>query len=217
MRLAYLIAAIAWLCLAGAAEAQDLSTLCNQVGDVQVGQWAEYEMKGGGKDGTHRMRLAIIGAKPGADETAYWVEMKMAGKEGEMITQVLVSGYPYQPDDIEEMVMKAGKEPAMKMPRQMLGMMRGRMPKSPTMGDADRCGQARVVGWESVVVPAGEFRALHFEPVDSKANVWATQEVPFGMVKVVDEKIELVLLAHGKDAKSSISETPVSMPGMGGR
>jgi len=220
MRVAIWIVAAAWTCLvtpALAQESTDLTRLCSRVGDVKVGQWAEYRMSGSQQNGMDRMRLAIIGTQQVAGTNAWWIEMKMSGAKGGMITQVLASGYPYDTDDIHEMVMKSGDQPAMKLPRQALGMMRGRMAPAPAVGAADHCAKAKVVGIESVSVPAGEFEALHIEPVDAKSDVWASGEVPFGMLRVLGKDFELTLLGHGADAKSSISETPMTMPGMGGR
>lgn len=220
MRVAHWIVVAACTCLVAPALAQEsasLAELCSQVGDVRVGQWAEYQMSGGDQQGVDRMRLAIIGTQQVAGAKAWWIEVKMSGKQGGMITQVLASGYPYETDDIHEMVMKAGDQPAMKLPKQALGMMRGRMAPTPAVGGADRCAKAKVVGVESVKVPAGEFEALHIEPVDAKSHVWASGKVPFGMLRVLADDFELTLLGHGGDAKSSISETPMSMPGMGGR
>lgn len=66
-------------------------------------------------------------------------------------------------------------------------------------------------------LPAGTFRALRIESKDDqKADVWAVKEIPFGMVKVVHADGEMVLVGHGQDAKSSIRETPIAIPGFGG-
>jgi hypothetical protein len=222
MRTARVLAVVACLVFALApanpAAAQDLAKLCEQALKVRAGQWAEYQMSGA--QGAGRMRVAVIGSQDVAGAKAWWIEMKMAGDSGTMIMQVLAGGYPFRTDQIHELVVKMAGQPAMKMPRQSLDMMRGQLGAAPSMGVADECKKARVVGTESVTVPAGTFRALHLEPTDAntkkKANVWASEEIPFGMIKAVHPDGEIVLLGHGQDAKSSISETPISMPGFGG-
>jgi len=213
-RIAWIVGLGCWLAFAWPAAAEDLSAMCDEVLDVKVGQWAEYRMTGAEANGPSRMRLAIVGTQQVAGKPAYWIEMQMAGGPGSMTTQVLAGGYPYRADQIHEMVVKMGGQPAMKMPPQSLAMMRSRMGVTPSMGAADSCRKAKVVGWESITVPAGEFRALHLQPADARAQVWAAQKIPFGMVKVVHAEGTLELTGHGWDAKSSISETPRSLPGM---
>jgi hypothetical protein len=60
---------------------------------------------------------------------------------------------------------------------------------------------------------------VHFRSTDQAhpGEGWVSADVPFGLVKMtfdVNGKGEMVLLSHGKDAKSSITETPRDMPGM---
>ncbi|PYP08647.1 MAG: hypothetical protein DMD56_12245, partial [Gemmatimonadetes bacterium] len=78
---------------------------------------------------------------------------------------------------------------------------------------AGRCSGAHVVGWESVTVPAGTFRALHVT-TDDGGEVWASREVPFGLVKTHGKQGDLALTGRGTDAKSSITETPLEMPAL---
>src|SRR2546426_10917 len=70
-----------------------------------------------------------------------------------------------------------------------------------------------VVGWESVTVPAGTFRALHVTTGDG-GELWASRDVPFGVVKTHGKQGDLALTGRGADAKSSIAEKPMEMPGM---
>jgi hypothetical protein len=107
------------------------------------------------------------------------------------------------------------------MSDQILQMMRSQIPDNPSMQAATRCGEGEVIGWEEVTVPAGTFRALHLRPAPedgTQTDVWASPDVPFGMVRVImtgTEGSEIVLVGHGTDATSSITETPQEMPGMG--
>src|SRR5439155_743231 len=78
---------------------------------------------------------------------------------------------------------------------------------------ASRCAGAHVVGWESVTVPAGTFRALHVTTEDG-GEVWASREVPFGLVKTHGKQGDLGLTGRGADAKSSITEKPLEMPAL---
>src|ERR1043166_4108828 len=45
-------------------------------------------------------------------------------------------------------------------------------------------------------------------------EVWATRDVPFGLVKLHGKQGDLVLAARGTDAKSSNTEKPLEMGGM---
>ena len=102
----------------------------------------------------------------------------------------------------------------MKVSGEMAGMMGEKGRENTQAFDfAARCNSARVVGWESVSVPAGTFRALHMTTVDG-GDVWASRDVPFGLVKTHAKQGDLALTGRGADAKSSITEKPVDMSGM---
>ncbi len=196
-------------------QAQSVADLCQALGKVTVGQWVQYEMKAdqipGGKAD---MRFAIVGTEQTAGSDHYWFEIKMNTTQGAFISQLLVPGYPYETSDVKGMIMKMGDQPAMKMPPQMLNMMQ-RQNNNQAMELAQKCEGAEELGWESVTVPAGTMRALHLRATDNSGEMWVTDAFPFGMVKWVGNKgEELVLLGHGKDATSSITETPKEMPGM---
>jgi len=55
-----------------------------------------------------------------------------------------------------------------------------------------------VVGWESVTVPAGTFRALHVTTGDG-GEVWASRDVPFGLVKTHGKQGDLALTGRGAE------------------
>ena len=77
-------------------------------------------------------------------------------KNTDMVYQMLVpGGGPLEMDGIEEVVMKMGDRPAMKMSGMMLGMMRQQLSKSMVFKDA--CTEVMMVGEEKVRVPAGSF------------------------------------------------------------
>jgi hypothetical protein len=95
------------------------------------------------------------------------------------------------------------------------------------------CADLTKVGEETVTVPAGTFKTTHYHfksdrnvngmQISSEGDVWVNPDVPFGMVKESgktsgmrgEQEMTMVLTATGKDAKSSITETPQEMgPGM---
>jgi len=175
-----------------------------------VGAWAEYLMTMKDEEPI-TMRLAVV-AKEGE---SYWYEMVMAVKDqGNMVTKMLVSGNPQDPQNVTRMILKAGDQPAMEMPV---------MHAPPAEGEADVAkepeGEFVEKGVESVTVPAGTFQADHMQYVhgESVADVWVAAGIgPYGIVKSTGDEMEMVLTSHGTDAKTLITETPqkFSMPGM---
>ncbi|HET7039361.1 MAG TPA: hypothetical protein VFH97_05700, partial [Gemmatimonadales bacterium] len=200
---------------------QSARELCRELGNITVGQWAEYRMSG--REGPTEVRFAIVGKEAAAGKDHYWYELKFGSTQGTMIVQALVPGYPYEQNDVQSLVVKMGDQPAMKVPQSMMGMM-GQMQQQGGPGSLARdavrkCETADVVGREAVEVPAGRMQTTHLRSTDGgqTADVWVNTGIPFGMVKMTwggANSGEMTLLRHGKDAKSSITETPQEMPGM---
>jgi len=192
--------------------AQDAADHCAAFHKVEAGQWAGYQVTSSQLKGPAAMRFAIFENEESQSSDDVWYELKMDATEGSMIMQFLVPSYPYDVSQVKTIIMKAADQPAMKMPEQMLGMMRSRLPKD-FAGDAARsCGDADVVGWEDVTVPAGSFNALHLRTKEGDA--WVSPDIPFGLVKFTGSSGDLTLTGHGADATSSIKEKPMEMPGM---
>jgi hypothetical protein len=193
--------------------AQNVAELCSAVGRITVGQWAAYEVRGQQlQGGPSEMRLAVVGTERVGGREHYWFEMAFRASEGPMITQFLIPGYPYEQGDIQGLVMKMGTQPAMKMSPRMLAMIQGQQDNR-ALDMARECERAVIVGWETVTVPSGTMRTLHIRPADGEADVWVSTDIPFGMVRMVAQGgEEMVLNGHGRDARSSITETPQEMP-----
>ncbi len=190
-----------------------------------VGQWSEYQVTPEGEK-PMTMRVSIVGQ----EDDGYWYETVMTlEKQERVITKTLVSGDPESEDSVKRMIMKSGDEPAMEMPMQMMkmgdmGVKMGDMPES----EDDEASETTPadLGVESVTVPAGTFKAHHwqFTTEDEVFDAWVSTDVgPYGVVKSASKDFEMVLLAHGDKAVSLITETPQSLPmkgfpipGMGG-
>jgi hypothetical protein len=206
-------AAAALLSVAPAVQAQD--ACAENFKWPKVGSWAEYQ-------GTYNKktplttRYAVVGTESRSGTEYKWIEFKMHDpkKNQDMIYQMLVPGSgPLEMDGIEEVVMKMGDRPAMKMTGMMLGMMRTQLGKN--MAFKDACTEVTMVGNEKVTVPAGSFSAKHFHSTKYESDMWVSPRVPFSMLKSVGKSHELVLAATGDGAKSAITETPQEMRGMG--
>lgn len=195
----------------------DLATVCKSLGDAKVGQWASFDvMGGGGGSNGGKVRLAVVGSERAADTALYWFEVRFDGTDASHsgVVQILTTSLAAGVASPRAMVIKWGPQPAMKVSGQLAGMM-GQAGKDNTAAFdwAGRCNGAHVVGWESVVVPAGSFRALHLT-TDDGSDLWASRDVPFGLVKTHAKQGDMALTARGADAKSSITEKPMEMPGM---
>jgi hypothetical protein len=197
--------------------AQEAADVCKAVATAKPGEWASFDATGGSSGGG-TLRLAIVGSERAGDTTLYWLEVRFTGQDASHsgIVQVLTSAPAAGAAGARTVIVKAGGQPAMKISGQMAGMLGERAGQNNSASDwAGRCNAAHVIGWESVTVPAGTFRALHVK-ADDGGEAWASTEIPFGLVKVHDKHNELLLTGRGSDAKSSITEKPLemSLPGM---
>lgn len=180
-----------------------------------IGRWAEYQAVYNKKD-HYTVRYAVVGSEKREGQDFKWVEMRMTGQNEDrnLIYQMLVPGTPAGMGNVQEIVFKAGDKPAMKMDGMMLKMIKGQMEKQNILSDV--CKDVTLVGSESVTVPAGKFETRHFRSETYKSDSWVSPEIPFALVKSVGDKHDMALAAQGTGAKSSITEVPQTMPGMGG-
>jgi len=179
----------------------------------QVGTWAEYT--GTYKDKPSNMRYAVVGSEARNGKDLKWLEMRVEGeKPGKtMVYQMLTPGTPAEIGQVEDVVFKEGDRPAMRMNSMMVGMMRGQMGKNSVLSNL--CEGVTAAGEETVEVPAGSFKATKLHNAKYESDAWVSAKVPFYMVKSVGKDYNLSLAKVGEGAKSSITETPQEMPGMG--
>lgn len=200
--------------LAPRVAAQSLADLCRAASAATLGQWAAFDVKGS-PNGGGKLRLAVVGSERQGDSTFYWLEMAGtsagdATRNG--IMQLLVADLGAHAIPVRAMIVKAGQQPAMKMPQAMLAMMsQSATQHNAAIGFTRHCEGAQIVGSETVSVPAGSFATVHVKSEDGDA--WVTKAVPFTIVKASrKDGSTMVLVASGTDAKSSINETPQDMP-----
>jgi len=194
--------------------ANELAQVCKTVGDAKIGQWASFDATSGSEGGM--VRLAIIGSQRSGDTTLYWFEVNVAAKDPSHsgVLQLLAPSLSAGTAGVHSVILKWGAQPAVKVSGQMAAMLIQKTGQNNSVIDwAARCASARVVGRESVTVSGGAFQALHVT-LDDGTDVWASREVPFGLVKLRGKDGELALTARGSDAKSSLTETPLDMGGM---
>lgn len=199
--------------------AQDMAALCRRVRHPPVGAWSEFKFVGGRNDAA-TIRMSIVGTENREGAGYLWLEMAMrgfamgSGGEGgaresrPMITRMLVTDYGPGMRAARATIMKIGGAPAMEMPG---GRSRG--PGAAGAPTLENCRNAKVIGWESVTVPAGTFRALHVVNASGRGDSWIDPELPFALVKEAtggeeEQRHQLVLIAHGMGARSQITERP---------
>jgi hypothetical protein len=174
-----------------------------------IGAWSEWQT------GSSSTRIAVVGSEKLNGATLYEIELSNGG-QGTM--QLLVPGFPWNMDQVQQMIMQRPGQPPMRVSGDMLAMMRQHVPAGQGgMADlARRCAAMTVVGVETVTVPAGTYKATHLKDKNGE-EVWASGDVAFAVVKHTGPNGTTVLAATGKDAKSGLTGTPVDMnPGMMG-
>ena len=194
--------------------ATDLADVCRSVGAAKLGQWASFDATGKSEGG--KLRLAVIGSERSGDTTLNWFELSVTAKDPNHsgVVQILAPSLAAGTGAARSVVVKWGLQPAVKVSGQMAAMMDNKKGQNNAVFDwAAQCRSAHVVGWESATVPAGTIRALHVT-TDDGTDVWASRDVQFGLVRLRGKDGELALAARGTDAKSSITEKPLEMPGM---
>ena len=163
-----------------------------------VGGWSEYQVTTKGSSPS-KMKMAIVGK----EGDAYWYETVMeGGREGRIITKMLVSGNPEDQKNVKRMIFKQGNEPAMEMPVQMMGQ----APKA-----QESRGKVIDKGTESIKVPAGTFKTQHtqYQDAEGVVDTWVYKDVsPYGLIKSQTKDHEMVLIGYGTGAKTLITETP---------
>jgi hypothetical protein len=207
---------ISWVLAAGVSAAAMAQSNClDQIKFPEVGRWAEYKALYNKKD-PYTVRYAVIGTEQRDGKPMEWVELRMTGdnKERNIVYQMLVPGSLMQMGEVQEIVFKTGDKPAMKMDGMMMKMIRGQMEKQNLYSDV--CKDVTLVGKEQVAVPAGRFQAQHYHSAKYGADSWISPAVPFSLIKSLGENHQMELTSQGSGAKSSITEKPQEMPGMGG-
>ncbi len=194
---------LAALCISAMPSVARAQNACGKEWKIPaVGSWAEWS----GKEG--KTRLSVIDQEDKAGKTLYRVEVGNGGN----VMQMVVPSFPWEIDQVEEMVMQQTGKAPMKMSGQMLQMMRSHMPSNNGgPGElAKKCAAMKVVGEESITVPAGTFKATHLKS-DSGDEVWASADIPFSVIKYSGKEGQTVLTATGKDAKTALTGTPTEM------
>jgi hypothetical protein len=184
---------------------------------VPVGSWSEYSMSIGGAGGvTVKSRWALVAR----DAKSNTLEMTAEGPPlesmgGKSIVKMVLVPDPLKSDrPVKQMVLKMGDRDPMEMPLEMPGMPPQRFQKPDPK---------KLVGKESLKVPAGTFKTSHYHDVNEAMTIdfWTSDEAkPMGLVKLTTipkpgvqgpqgqpiPPVTLELTGKGKDAKALITK-----------
>jgi len=209
-RLSPIAGLAALLAAAAPGVAQDLDAACEAVASSSVGAWSEHSVQS--PNGRFDVRFALV-----RDRGATWYEINSQTAVGPSILQLRVPGFPFTPAEIEEVVLKSGDTPAIRLPDSMVRQYASAEQAGPLADIRSACRGAEVVGRETVSVAAGTFETTHLRFPATGGEVWISGDVPFGIVRGdVPGQGTTELSAHGGGAVSSITETPMTLPGAGG-
>lgn len=174
-----------------------------------VGDWSEYQVSKEGEEEI-RLRFAIVGTEQREGHEMQWFEMAITpeGEDESTIMKLLVQSYPFEPDGLEEIIMKAGDNPAMNMGGPMMSTILKSIGDNPGLSIAEECRKMVEVGEESITVAAGTLSTRHYRNAESGAEAWLSNDIPFGMVRSTDGEYTSELVAHGEGATTAITETP---------
>ena len=175
---------------------------------VPICSYAEYKIAFG--DQAADARWALVGRK----SDSVTIEMTMQGGPatqmggGKMTARMVMAPDPTKADRaIKQMVVqKEGQDP-MEMPTQGMNQ------------KFERPDPKKLVGKESITVPAGDFAVSHYRDTNERGNLemWVSETVPpLGLVKLSFTpkagspmpKVGMELAGKGKDAKPIITKTP---------
>ena len=175
-----------------------------------TGGWGEYVVVAPRGEAPTTVRFAIVGREARGGRGLVRFETRVRGRGGgTVITQVLVPGYPYDNAALQEVVVQRGKDPAVRWGPALLTRARETAPSALHRLIAGACPGATLVGEEEITVPAGVFRTRHFRNPEAGSDIWVSDEVPFGIVKVTGpEGASLELLGRGSDGRSSVDGEP---------
>jgi len=173
----------------------------------KVGDYAERKLTSS-REGIMTIRFAIVGEQQAAGRTHYWMEVmqELPAAAGTLIVQMLIPHYPFEAGDIQDYIVKAPGQPALRVPRQMIEQLGADAAPGPSW--REQCAASQDLGMEQVTVPAGTFNARHFRAEGKEpTEVWIAA-VPFGMVRSVEPGVVMELAGYGSNARSSITEKP---------
>ena len=174
------------------------------------GRWGEYVVVAPRGEAPSTVRFAVLGREERGGRDLIRFETRVRGRSGgSMVTQVLVPGYPYGNESLQDVIVQRGTESPVRWGPALLARARTSAPSALQRLIAGACAGATLVGEEEITVPAGVFRTRHFRNPEAGSDIWISEAVPFGIVKVTGaEGASMELLGHGTGGRSSVTGEP---------
>ena len=171
-----------------------------------TGGWGEYLVVAPRGEAPSTVRFAIVGREERGGGRMVRFETRVRGRGGgSVVTQVVVPGYPYENSALQEVVVQRGSEPGVRWGPSLLARARASSQSSLQRLISEACAGGALVGEEEITVPAGVFRTRHFRNAEAGSDIWVSEAVPFGIVKVTGpEGASMELLGQGADGRSSV-------------
>jgi hypothetical protein len=167
-----------------------------------VGAGAAYDVQT--PDHKMSMEVGVVGKESVEGVDGFWLEITMGTN---MTMKSLIAG-----GEAKRMIFQQGSEAPMEMSLDMVRMMpKAMQPKGP---GKDIRETAKLIGKESVTVPAGTFACDHYQDTEGgrTVDVWVSSDAaPYGVVKMTGPNTSVVLTQVIKDYRSKITRAPKKM------
>jgi hypothetical protein len=167
-----------------------------------VGRGAEYETvrTGAGGEKTRTMEMGVVGKESVDGKEGFWMQFVTVDDKGQqMVGKMLLSRDDFQ---FHRMIMQVHGQPAMEMPFNPNANKENKL--------EEKMSEWKMVGMESVTVPAGTFLCEHWKSEKNASDLWASDKItPFGMVKQVGKSETMQLVKVLSDVPDRITG-PVS-------
>ena len=176
------------------------------------GAWAEYKVQSPPGARPMHIKMGCPGFQRTKQGLAWWLEI--AGTYpggGAYAMRVLVRGSFHSPKAILKTILKLGKMRAFEVPRHMVRVS-GAFKKGPTTLPAGlRLGRSN----STVATKAGSFRCevYHVSKAGREVGRYHLNRDlrPLAIVKVVDQRLRMELVARGRHYKTAITQAPAKL------
>jgi hypothetical protein len=166
-----------------------------------VGKGAQYETirTNSNREKVRTMEMGVVAKESIDGKEGFWMQMVTTDNKGEpMLAKTLVSREDFQ---FHKMIIQMNGQ-AMEMPFNPNANRESKIEESMK--------EWRLVGTESITVPAGTFVCEHWRNDKKESDLWASDKItPFGMVKQVGKTETMVLTKVLTDVPDRITG-PVS-------
>jgi hypothetical protein len=170
-----------------------------------VGAGAAYDVQANNQK--INMEVAVVGKEKIGNADGYWLEIHTQAMGTDVTMKNLLAG-----GEVKRMIIQQGASDPMELSTDVISMMPKAAPsKGPVKDIRDT---AKLIGKESVTVPAGTFACDHYQDTDGgkTIDVWVSPDAsPYGMVKMTAPNASAVLTKIIQDYQSKITKTPKRM------